>query len=141
MPTLENATLVKLGDTDQTVASEAEDVRGRAVKDSDGNGIGKVDELLVDDVERKVRFLVLEDGGFLGIGQTKSFIPVDAITKITPDEVRIARPGKHVAGAPRYDPELVKDEHEYYGNLYGYYGFAPFWTTGYLYPGYPYYPD
>lgn len=34
-------------------------------------------DLLIDDQEHKVRFLLVEHGGFIGLGETKSFIPVD----------------------------------------------------------------
>ncbi len=132
------ATLSKLSDSGQTVASADEDIRGRKVKDKDGHDVGRVDDLLIDDQDRKVRFLRVEHGGILGFGAINSFIPVDAITRITPDDVFINHSREHVAGAPSYDPDL-KDELPYYGGLYGYYGYMPFWGMGYAYPGYPYY--
>lgn len=134
----DNATLSKLSDTGQTVENPDEDIRGRTVLDKDGNDIGKVHDLLIDDKERRVRLLLVEHGGFLGIGETKTFIPVDAITGITDDAVHISHSKEHVAGAPRYDPDLA-DDLAYYGNVYGYYGYLPFWGGGYAYPGYPYY--
>jgi len=136
--TQSNATLSKLSDSGQTVAHSDEDVRGRKVKDKDGKDIGKVDDLLIDDQERKVRFLRVEHGGFLGLGETKSFIPVDATTRITEDEVYVNHSAGHVADAPRYDPDLIEDRN-YYDDIYGYYGYRPFWGAGYMYPGYPYY--
>ena len=57
--------------------------------------------------ERRVRFLDVASGGFLGIGQDMTLIPVDAITAITEDEVRIGQTRENVADAPAYDPELV----------------------------------
>lgn len=138
MTTEDNATLSKLSDTGQTIANAADDIRGRNVKDKDGNDIGTVDDLLIDDRERKVRFLRVEHGGFLGFGETKSFIPVDAITRITNDDVHINHSRDHVANAPRYDPDLV-DERTYYGSIFGYYGYMPFWGAGYNYPPYPLY--
>jgi sporulation protein YlmC with PRC-barrel domain len=137
----DNPLLRKLGDSGQTVAVPAEDIRGRGVKDNGGNDIGKVADLLIDEQEHKVRFLVIEAGGFLGIGEKESFIPVDAITRISGDEVWIDRSGEHVAGAPRYDPDLALDDRGYYENLYGYYGLTPYWGVGYPYPGYPMYPE
>ncbi len=134
------ATLTKLKDSGHTVAHPDEDVRGRTVKDKAGDDLGKVDDLLIDTADRKVRFLVVEAGGFLGIGETESFIPVDAITQITPDEVKIDQSRDRVAGAPRYDPNLAVEENDYYESLYSYYGFTPFWGAGYVYPGFPYYP-
>jgi sporulation protein YlmC with PRC-barrel domain len=133
-----NSSLSKLSDTGQTVANADDDIRGRNVKAKDGSDLGTVDDLLIDDQERKVRFLRVEHGGFLGFGDTKSFIPVDAITRITKDDVFIDRSREQVAAAPRYDPDLVS-QLGFYGDLYGHYGFVPFWGLGYAYPGYPYY--
>ena len=134
-----NATLYILGDRGQTVDKSADDVRGREVKDKDGNGIGKVADLLVDDREEKVRFLLVEHGGFLGFGQTKSLIPVDAITKITEDDVYVDQTREHVAAAPGYDPDLV-DDRPYHASIYGYYGYTPFWGGGYMAAGVPIVP-
>lgn len=138
MPHPKTAMLSKLSDSGQTISSSDQDVRGRKVKDKAGNEVGRVDDLLIDDEEHKVRFLRVEHGGILGFGETKSFIPVDAITRITAGEVFINHSREHVAGAPRYDPDLVP-EIGYYSSLYDHYGHAPFWTMGYTYPGYPYY--
>ncbi len=133
MTSNDNATLYTLGDRGQTVKGSANDVRGREVKDKDGVGIGKVADLLVDDREEKVRFLLVEHGGFLGFGEKKTLIPVDAVTKITEDEVIIDQSGERVAAAPGYDPDLVNDR-PYHASLYGYYGYSPYWGAGYMYP-------
>jgi len=130
------ATLVRLGDSGRTVADPAEDVRGRKVKDRTGEDLGTVEDLLVDADAGKVRFLRVEHGGILGFGATPSFIPVDAVSRVTDDEVVIDRSREDVAGAPEYDPDLV-DQSEYYENLYGHYGYPPFWGVGYTYPGFP----
>ncbi len=134
------STLHRLHDIGETVSNSDEDVRGRKVLDNLGNKVGTVEGLMVDDDQNKVRFLRVESGGFLGLGETHVLIPVDAITAITVDAVTIDREGEHLHGAPRYDPALVEDHDErYWGSVYGYYGFAPFWGMGYSYPPYPYY--
>jgi len=138
MATPATAVLTKLSDTKLTVGDPNEDVRGRKVIDKNGHEIGKVDDLLIDNREHKVRLLQVESGGFLGLGETKVLIPVDAITRITDDEVHINHTREHVAGAPRYDPELANDETNW-GGIYGYYGYGPFWGAGYRYPPYPNY--
>lgn len=132
------AKLVRMSDAHEMVADPAEDIRGRKVHDADGNDIGRVDDLLIDEVEHKVRLLRVEHGGILGFGATPSFVPVDAIVRITDDVVHINESGERVAGAPPYDPELVSQD-KYYEELYGYYGYPPFWGIGYVYPGYPFY--
>jgi sporulation protein YlmC with PRC-barrel domain len=103
----DKATLLKLSDTDWTVADPAEDIRGRKVLDKQGEEVGDVDDLFVDQPEKRVRFLQVASGGFLGLGETKFLIPVDAITKISRDAVHINQMRQSVAGAPRYDPDLV----------------------------------
>lgn len=138
MATDEFGELVRLGDFGETVADEDEDVRGRKVIDKDGQELGKIDALLVDDKDRKVRFLEVESGGFLGLGEKKSFIPVDAITGITAHEVKIDRTLQQVAAAPPYDPALVQ-KGTFYESTYGYYGYMPYWGMGYAYPAYPRY--
>jgi sporulation protein YlmC with PRC-barrel domain len=110
------ATLSLLGDSDLTVADGDEDIRGRTVKDQDGTEIGKVDDLLIDEDVQKVLFMRVESGGFLGVGETKVFIPIDAITMITDVDVRIDQSHEHVAREPRYDPHLVTEQ-KYLGDL------------------------
>jgi CBS domain-containing protein/sporulation protein YlmC with PRC-barrel domain len=133
------ATLLRLSDTDLTLADPAEDIRGRDVRDLSGEDIGEVDDLLIDDLEHKVRFLQVASGGFLGLGATKFLIPVDAITRITVDVVYINQNRERVAGAPRYDPTLVDER--YAREVYSHYGYPPYWGVGYEYPPYPDYPS
>jgi hypothetical protein len=116
--------LVRLRDTDQTVSSSDEDIRGRMAKDKDGHDLGTIEGLLVDEAERRVRFMEVGSGGFLGLGESKSLIPVEAITHIEPDAVYIGHTREHVAGAPSYDPDLVKNSLDYFFNLYPYYGYS-----------------
>lgn len=136
MTTDHSSSLYVLGDTGQTVAGSRDDVRGRQVMDNNGDGIGKVADLLVDDDEDKVRFLLVEHGGFLGFGETKSLIPVDAVTKITEDDVFVDQSRDRVAAAPGYDPDLVDDQ-PYQSDIYSHYGYGPYWGAGYMYPTFP----
>ncbi len=129
----DNATLYMLGDRGQTVDGSANDVRGRQVKDKTGDSIGKVADLLVDDREKKVRFLLVEHGGFLGFGETKSLIPVDAVTKVTEADVFVDQSRERVAAAPGYAPDLI-DDRPYHASIYTHYGIAPYWGTDYYYP-------
>jgi sporulation protein YlmC with PRC-barrel domain len=130
MTTQGSATLSKLSDIGKTVDGSANDIRGRKVTDSDGKDVGKVEDLIIDDRDRKVRFLLVEHGGFLGMGDTKSFVPVDAITKITENEVFINHTRGHVGAAPRYDPDLINDR-AYHEGIFKHYGFAPYWGADY----------
>ncbi len=132
------STLVKLGDTEFTVADRSEDVRGRRVLDQAGDEIGEMSALLIDDQEMKVRFLQVASGGFLGIGARHFLIPVDAVTRIDGDHVHVDQTRDRVAASPAYDPDLTYDD-TYYGGVYGYYGYPPYWAPGYVYAGSPLY--
>jgi CBS domain-containing protein/sporulation protein YlmC with PRC-barrel domain len=133
-----NITLVKLSDTDLTLADPAEDIRGRKALDMAADELGEVDDLMIDEREQKVRFLEVTSGGFLGLGATKFLLPVEAIMRITDDAVYINQSRERVAGAPDYDPTLVDER--YVRDVYSHYGYPPYWGPGYEYPSYPYYP-
>jgi sporulation protein YlmC with PRC-barrel domain len=134
MTETQDATLYTLGDRGETVDGMANDVRGRHVKDKNGDSIGKVSDLLMDDREHTVRFLLVDHGGFLGFGAKESLIPVDAITEITELDVSVDQSREHIAAAPGYSPDLV-DDRPYHSSIYNHYGYGPFWGAGYMYPG------
>ncbi len=127
-----------ISDEGLTVSDDAEDVRGRKVLDVADRDIGNVDDLLVDHGKHIVRFLRVAAGGFLGLGETKFLIPVDAITAVDDESVHVNQTREHVASGPRYDPDLINKPH-HLNDVYDHYGFLPFWGNGYIYPGFPYY--
>jgi sporulation protein YlmC with PRC-barrel domain len=126
-----------LDQSDLEVGDPAQDVRGRTVIDRIGQDIGTVDDLVIDDAEKRVRFLQIASGGFLGVGETKFMLPVDAITHITDEAVRVDQTREHVAGSPPYDP--ARTDRRYWAEVYSYFGYPPYWSPGYVYPGHPYY--
>jgi sporulation protein YlmC with PRC-barrel domain len=132
------ATLVRLSDSNLALADRAEDIRGRNVLDVADEELGEVNDLFIDEQEHKVRLIEVSSGGFLGLGATKFLIPVDAIRRVTADAVYISQSRERVAGAPRYDPTLIDER--YVGDVYGHYGYPPYWGPDYRYPPYPYYP-
>lgn len=134
---LPDSKLVRLSDTNLTLESAAEDVRGYKVRDKDGQEIGYVEDLMIDEAYQKVRFLVLAAGGFLGIGEKRSWIPVDAITTVNAEEVHVDTTIDHIKTAPAYDPEIV-EVHPFASDVYNYYGVTPYWGTGYIYPPFPF---
>jgi sporulation protein YlmC with PRC-barrel domain len=127
------ATMYVLGDRGQTIDGSANDIRGRHVRDNNANSLGKVADLLVDDQDDKVRFLLVEHGGLLGFGETKTLIPVDAITKITEYDVYVDQSRERIASAPAYDPDLI-DDRPYHSTIYSHYASAPYWGEDYTYP-------
>ncbi len=130
-----STTLETLKEANETLADAGQDIRGRDVIAKDGKKIGKVDALFVDAAEEQVRFMRLKAGGFLGIGEKSWLVPVDAITSVDKDEVRVDQSYDRIVGSPVYDPEVIqKVPHDYYHGIYGYYGYAPYWGANYFYP-------
>lgn len=132
--------LRSLKESDLEIQNKHDDVRGRKVYDRADNHIGKVDDLLVDESEGKVRFLRVAQGGFLGMGEKHYLVPVDAVVGVDDDAVRLGAEHERVSGAPDYDPALASENsRDYWGGVYGYWGYDPYWSPGYAYPGYPNY--
>jgi len=121
-----SGTLYQLSETDRTVADPAADVRSRTVVDRDGEEVGRVDDLLIDDRESKVRFLRVSEGGFLGLGKTHYLVPVEAVVSVEPDVVHIDRHRGGMTDVPGYDPDLARLPN-YFDNVYGWWGTPPYW--------------
>jgi sporulation protein YlmC with PRC-barrel domain len=135
----DSAGLVRIDDTELTLARTEDDVRGATVTGSDGEEIGKVASLYVDEPDRRVRLLDVESGGLLGLGAQHRLIPVDAVVEVSNDRVVIGRTRAEIAAAPGYDPDLKELQPlDDLDDVYGYYGMTPFWVPGYRYPGFPF---
>ena len=50
-------------------------VEGTKVYDTAGDKLGSIDDLMIDKVSGQVRYVVLEFGGFLGIGTDRYPLP------------------------------------------------------------------
>lgn len=127
------AVLRRLEETDFTIAGKQPDVRGRKVLDSQGEEIGEVDDLLIDDVEMKVRMLRVEHGGILSIGTDHFLVPVDAVTSVTDGAVHIDRQRSRLTDVSGYDPAVTYEE-TYYADVYEWWNYPAYW-------GLPTYPD
>jgi sporulation protein YlmC with PRC-barrel domain len=88
-PTRAGIGLVRLGDSDFVSANPEDDVRGKDVYDAVGQHMGSVEDLYIERKEREVRFLEVGAGGFLGIGEKRFLVPVEAVTQVTEDRVTI----------------------------------------------------
>jgi len=129
--------LARLSETDYTIENPEQDVRGRRVVDRHGDEAGTIDDLFFDVEEKRVRFLRVSSGGFLGFGESTILVPVDAVVRVDPEQVQIDETGQRIRGAPALEAEVVEDD-ERIEDVYRYWGYAPFWAgPGYIAPGYP----
>jgi sporulation protein YlmC with PRC-barrel domain len=125
--------LEEVGPGDAPLPDPVEDVRGREVRDRTGALVGRVSALLVDDREQRVRLLCVaapdRAPGWL--------VPVDAVSRIAPEQVTLNRTLAHVTATPVLDRAPMTQRH--LESVYAHYGLYPYWSPGYVYPTYPAY--
>jgi hypothetical protein len=84
--------------------------------------------------------LEVRAGGFLGIGDRHFLIPIDAISRVSKEDVHVNETRERIVQSPVYDPTLkVAPAPNAWEPYYGYYGFSPYWGAGYMYPSFPMY--
>ncbi len=117
--------LVRLSESGLALEDLTHDVHGLDVYDEDGDRIGKVEDLYADAEERKVRFLDVSAGGFLGLGERRFLIPVEAVSEVREDGVVVVdQKRRKVAESPLFDADVVPQP-PYQDVLYKYYGYLP----------------
>lgn len=99
-------------------------VQGTKVYNPNGDKLGSVESLLLDKLTGKVRYAVMEFGGFLGMGTDVYPLPWETlkydtglggyVVSLTKDQLE---------GAPRYARETTQDYNDEYGRKVNeYYG-------------------
>jgi sporulation protein YlmC with PRC-barrel domain len=86
-PTQAGIGLVRMGDSGFVPANPEDYLCGKDVYDPHGQRMGRVEDLYVDRQEREVRYLEVGAGGFFGIGERRFLVPVEAVTKVSEDQV------------------------------------------------------
>jgi sporulation protein YlmC with PRC-barrel domain len=130
-PTI-NTRLQNLNDTDLSLADPSQDIRDRKVFDCHGDEIGHVSDLFIDEAGRKVQMVEVRAGGFLGLGARHFLLPVDAITRVTKDELQVSETRERVVNSPVYDPSLINTAaptQTTWEPFYNYYGHSPYWVS------------
>src|SRR4051794_352280 len=97
--------------------TRAPEWRGRTVVDRDGDKIGKLDEVYLDDSTGQPEWVIVNTGLF---GTRSSFVPLAGASP-SGEQVRVSYEKSQVKNAPSIDPsdELTQEEE---AELYSYYG-------------------
>ena len=117
--------LVKLSDSVLELKNPNQDVRDRKVFDNSGEEIGTVEDLFADEEERRVRFLDVGAGGFLGLGEKHFLVPIEALLEVKEDRLIIEQSREKVVDSPPFDPKVVPEPEEQ-REANDYYGYPPF---------------
>jgi sporulation protein YlmC with PRC-barrel domain len=98
--------LVKMSGSGFGVKSREADIRRLGVFNSNGDQIGSVEDFYVDTQEREVRFLEVGAGGFMGLGEKRFLIPVEAVTNFREGGVTVGESREEI-GEPPFDTKIV----------------------------------
>ena len=119
--------LLPLDEGQVGLAHESDDVRGLVVLDANGHRVGEVDDLIVDQAERRARLLVVSSGGVLGLGAHRRVFPVEAVAHVG-EHVRLHHAEEMVPTDMDSDAVLARGD---YASVYRRYGCTPFWEAAY----------
>ena len=98
--------LVKMSDSGFGVRSREADIRRLGVFNQNGDQIGSVEDFYVDMHEREVRLLEVSSGGFMGLGEKRFLIPVEAVTDFREGGVTVGERDEKVNVSP-LDTKIV----------------------------------
>ena len=113
-------------ETSQLISSGK--VEGTPVYRSNGERIGRIENVMIDKRSGRVAYAVLSFGGFLGVGEDHYPLPWSLLTyneKLGGYEVNISE--DQLKGAPRYHDAKDWENYESGKLVYDYYGQAPYW--------------
>jgi sporulation protein YlmC with PRC-barrel domain len=120
------------GDEDRVlrrvVSSHA--VVGTSVRNTGGEDLGSIEEIMVDTSRGAIAYAVLSFGGFLGIGTKLFAIPWEALTYDTSHQAYVLNVDKHrLENAPGFDKDNWPDmaDPAFGTKLFDYYGYRPYW--------------
>jgi sporulation protein YlmC with PRC-barrel domain len=99
--------LIKMSDSGFGVNSRESDIRRLGVFNRNGEQIGSVEDFYVDTQEREVRFLEVGAGGFMGLGEKRFLIPVEAVTNFREGGVTVSESGEEISESPPFDTKII----------------------------------
>jgi sporulation protein YlmC with PRC-barrel domain len=103
---------------------------GDRVRNSAGDDLGKIEELMIDVPTGRVAYAVLSFGGFLGMGNKLFAIPWEALTLDEVEHEFILNVDKQtLEAAPGFDKDKWPDmaDPNFGSQIYSHYGYTPYW--------------
>jgi sporulation protein YlmC with PRC-barrel domain len=100
------------------------------VKNSAGEDLGKIEDLMIDLDSGRIAYAVLSFGGFLKMGNKLFAVPWEALKADTVNKQFILNVDKALLeNAPGFDKDNWPDmaDPTFGSNLYRHYGYKPYW--------------
>ncbi len=105
----------------------AEKLKGMEVVSQKGEGIGEIEEVMIDQQTGEVKFVIISKGGILGIGGEEVAAPLSAFG-ISKEQARLTVDQSKFENVPQQKPEVT--DSDYLRDLESHYGVAPAWEKG-----------
>jgi len=105
---------------------------GDRVRNSAGEDLGKIEEIMIDLETRRVAYAVLSYGGFLGMGNKLFAVPWEALRLDEDEHQFILDVDKEtLENAPGFDKDNWPDmaDPNWGSEVYSHYGYKPYWET------------
>jgi len=110
----------------------ASTLAGNAVRNTAGEDLGKMEEIMIDIDSGRVAYAVLSFGGFLGMGNKLFAVPWNALRVDTGEHQFILNVDKQVLEkAPGFDKDNWPDmaDVNWGTQIHSHYGYQPYWSS------------
>jgi len=108
----------------------ASTITGDSVRNTAGEDLGKIEELMLDLDHSRVAYAVISFGGFLGLGDKLFAVPMEALALDAPNHQFILNVSRQtLEDAPGFDKDSWPDvaDREWGASIYAHYGQEPYW--------------
>lgn len=117
---------VRASHAQMELPKEIEGLEGRDVVDRDGDKLGHVVDILIDQFHHEHSFIEIETDGFLGMGRKHLLAPL-RLDETGNDPITVDAVKRELHDAPEHDPSMMFSE-EYESALAGYWNLPYHWT-------------
>ena len=101
----------------------ASSIIGDKVENKKGESIGKIKDVMLDIREGKIEYVVIESGGFLGLGEKLFAVPFQSLKLNTDNEDFILDVEKSfLESAPGFNKEHWPETNKHYSDVNNYWG-------------------
>ena len=105
---------------------------GDTIKNSQGENLGKLEEIMFDTTEGRIAYGVVSYGGFMGLGSKLFAVPWQAFRVDTDQHALILDvPKERLQNAPGFDKDSWPDmaDRTWAESLHTHYGYRGYWTS------------
>ena len=109
----------------------ADKMKGEKVTNINGDELGKIEDVMIDQDAGKIAYVVIKFGGFLGIGDKEFAIPWDALSGGQGGSPFTLKINKDILEkAEGFEKGKLPSTRDQLSKTYTYYGNKPYWETG-----------